>query len=84
MLAARLSSKLVALKVSNLAPKAFLSTAATRTGTVKWFDVRKGYGFIQPEDGTDDVFVHQTTIHSEGFRSLAVRGFISACGSCLS
>jgi len=40
------------------------------TGSVKWFNVTKGYGFITPENGSDDVFVHQSQIHSEGFRSL--------------
>jgi CspA family cold shock protein len=39
-------------------------------GRVKWFDSRKGYGFIEPEDGTGDVFVHFTDIVGEGYRSL--------------
>ena len=41
------------------------------TGTVKWFNDEKGYGFITPSDGTKDLFVHQTDIVSDGFRSLA-------------
>lgn len=41
------------------------------TGTVKWFNATKGFGFITPEDGGDDLFVHQTQINVQGYRELA-------------
>ncbi|MFL6198507.1 MAG: cold-shock protein [Thermoanaerobaculia bacterium] len=39
-------------------------------GTVKWFNNAKGYGFIQAEEGGEDVFVHHTAIVAEGYRTL--------------
>ena len=41
------------------------------TGTVKWFNDAKGYGFIAPEDGSKDLFVHHTNIAGDGFKTLS-------------
>ena len=46
-------------------------------GTVKWFSNEKGYGFITPDDGTKDLFVHFSSIAGDGYRSLTDGGRVS-------
>ena len=43
----------------------------TQTGTVKWFDNKKGYGFITPSEGGKDLFVHLSSIMMEGYKTLS-------------
>ena len=57
--------------VSEATPKHFLlAQAVNQTGTVKWFNESKGFGFITPDDKSPDVFVHFRSIQGDGFREL--------------
>jgi CspA family cold shock protein len=47
-----------------------LKEAKMAVGTVKWFNTQKGFGFIQPDDGSKDVFVHISAVESSGMRGL--------------
>ncbi|HAR63868.1 MAG: cold-shock protein [Candidatus Margulisiibacteriota bacterium] len=40
------------------------------SGTIKWFNATKGYGFLTPDDGSKDLFIHYSEIQSEGFKTL--------------
>ena len=50
--------------------KIAIKEASMRTGTVTWFNVQKGYGFIEPSDGGNDVFVHISALERAGLSSL--------------
>ncbi|PDT50858.1 MULTISPECIES: cold-shock protein [Sinorhizobium] len=47
-----------------------IKASVTATGTVKWFNATKGFGLIQPDDGSADVFVHISSVERAGMRSL--------------
>jgi cold shock protein len=55
----------------DISPTRSLDGMARTIGIVKWFNDAKGFGFITPENGTKDCFVHHTAIKMDGFRSLA-------------
>jgi cold shock protein len=56
--------------VSCVVPNHLTRSSFMATGTVKWFSQAKGYGFIQPDDGGADLFIHFSNIAGSGFRNL--------------
>ncbi|XP_019414761.1 PREDICTED: cold shock domain-containing protein 4-like isoform X2 [Lupinus angustifolius] len=64
-------SKPSQINFQNLIFSEAMAESGRTTGTVKWFNAHKGFGFIAPNDGGEDLFVHQTSIQSDGYRTLS-------------
>jgi cold shock CspA family protein len=67
----RFGSATRALSISHQPLITLQEEGVTKTGTCKWFNIEKGYGFIAVDGEGSDIFVHQTDIYAPGFRSLA-------------
>ena len=61
---------LFCLNMASIFVYLFLKEDTLATGTVKWFNFKKGYGFIQPEDNTQDIFVHISALQKAGIYQL--------------
>ena len=61
---------LFCLNMASIFVYLFLKEDTLATGTVKWFNFKKGYGFIQPEDNTQDIFVHISALQKAGIHQL--------------
>jgi CspA family cold shock protein len=56
--------------------KEFIVNTQKQTGTVRWFSARKGYGFIAPDSGGRDIFVHFSAINMEGYKALKANDIV--------
>jgi len=66
----RRSKLLIVNSIAAILPGATTEIRTMATGTVKWFNATKGFGFIMPDDGGKDVFVHITAVQAAGLRGL--------------